>query len=273
MATQIPKLITNTEPYFRYEGEANATTQDQFQGFLKNEHSVLAVLVKSIWQPTTAYEIGDIITSPNMPKGFHAVAQSKGSTGANEPNWGNGTSNVSDGTINWKMSKGDITVNGVSADSKGNIQINNIANATHATNADKATKATNADNATKATQDSTGQTINSTYIKNITIENGVVTITKGNGTKSTDTDNITVTGSNLPERTFRGTSTGGIDVTDGSGNISNYESKTVRAIKSGTYSLQSLLQNLVNNSHKHATYRENSNCVCDCNCDCGDTDS
>ena len=123
MATQIPKLITNVEPYFRYEGEANATTQDQFQGFLKNEHSVLAVLTKGIWQPTTAYEIGDIIKSPNMPKGFHAIAQTKGNSGANEPTWGTGTTNVSDGTVSWKLSKGDITVNGVGADSNGNIQI------------------------------------------------------------------------------------------------------------------------------------------------------
>ena len=123
MATQIPKLITNVEPYFRYEGEANATTQDQFQGFLKNEHSVLAVLVKGIWQPTTSYDVGDIITSPNMPKGFHAIAQTKGNSGANEPTWGTGTTNVSDGTVSWKLSKGDITVNGVGADSNGNIQI------------------------------------------------------------------------------------------------------------------------------------------------------
>ena len=185
MATQIPKLITNVEPYFRYEGEANATTQDQFQGFLKNEHSVLAVLTKGIWQPTTAYEIGDIIKSPNMPKGFHAIAQTKGNSGANEPTWGDGTTNVSDGTVSWKLSKGDITVNGVGADSNGNIQINNIANATHANKADLATKATNADNATKATQDSAGQTINSTYIKDVTGVDGAIKVTKGNGISNT----------------------------------------------------------------------------------------
>ena len=185
MATQIPKLITNVEPYFRYEGEANATTQDQFQGFLKNEHSVLAVLTKGIWQPTTAYEIGDIIKSPNMPKGFHAIAQTKGNSGANEPTWGTGTTNVSDGTVSWKLSKGDITVNGVGADSNGNIQINNIANATHANKADLATKATNADNATKATQDSAGQTISSTYIKDVSGVDGAIKVTKGNGISNT----------------------------------------------------------------------------------------
>lgn len=276
MATQIPKLITNVEPYFRYEGEANATTQDQFQGFLKNEHSVLAVLVKNIWQPTTAYEIGDIIKSPNMPKGFHAIAQTKGNSGANEPTWGDGTTNVSDGTVSWKLSKGDITVNGVGADSNGNIQINNITNATHANNADLATKATNADNATKAIKDNKNQTIDTTYIKDISSDNRGMIFTKGNGVEnvirlgSKSLGNITVTGSNLPERTAVGTATGGFDTTTGGGNIPSYESKVVRGIVAGTYSLQSLLQNLVDNSHKHATFRENSNCNCNCNCDCGD---
>lgn len=276
MATQIPKLITNTEPYFRYEGQTNATTQDQFQGFLKNEHSVLAVLVKGIWQPTTAYTIGDIINSPNMPKGFHAIAQTNGSSGANEPSWGDGTTNVSDGTVSWKLSKDDITVNGVGADSNGNIQINNIANATHANKADLATKATNADNATKATQDSAGQTINSTYIKDVSSSTNTITITKGNGSKTTINikdsvlGRLTVTGSNLAERTFLGTSTGGYDTHTGVGNIASYEAKTVRGITGGTYTLQNLLQALVNNSHKHTVNKESYNC--DCRCDCGDSD-
>lgn len=264
MATQIPKLITNVEPYFRYEGEANATTQDQFQGFLKNEHSVLAVLTKGIWQPTTAYEIGDIIKSPNMPKGFHAIAQTKGDSGANEPTWGDGTTNVSDGTVSWKLSKGDITVNGVGADSNGNIQINNIANATHANKADLATKATNADNATKATQDSAGQTINSTYIKDISIENGVITITKGNGTKNTDTDNITVTKSTQSPITP--------SMPAGFSTSQKINTFTVNnGISAGTYTLQNLLQQLVNRSHNH-TAKSMNGTNCNCNCTCSDSD-
>lgn len=40
-------------------------------------------------------------------------------------------------------------------------------------------------NATKATQDSAGQTINTTYVKNVTASGRTVTVTKGNGTTST----------------------------------------------------------------------------------------
>ena len=272
MATQIPKLITNVEPYFRYEGEANATTQDQFQGFLKNEHSVLAVLTKGIWQPTTTYEIGDIIKSPNMPKGFHAIAQTKGNSGANEPTWGTGTTNVSDGTVSWKLSKGDITVNGVGADSNGNIQINNVANATHANNADLATKATNADNATKATQDSAGQVINSTYIKDISGGSNQITITKGNGSKQTvnidaKNGNITVTGSTQAdlEPNFSMYVTGSYSHSY-SGSVTTLNQK--KGISAGQYTLQDLLSNLVSLSHSHTNVNKSDrgsshNCDCD----------
>lgn len=45
----------------------------------------------------------------------------------------------------------------------------------------------NATNATKATQDSTGQNINTTYVKSVTASGRTVTVTKGNGTTSTFT--------------------------------------------------------------------------------------
>jgi len=53
----------------------------------------------------------------------------------------------------------------------------------------KADSATNADLATKANQDSQGQTINTTYVKGVTVSNATLTVTKGNGTTSTVTIN------------------------------------------------------------------------------------
>ena len=46
--------------------------------------------------------------------------------------------------------------------------------------------------ATKATQDSTGQQINTTYVKSVTGSNSTLTITKGNGTTSTVTINSAI---------------------------------------------------------------------------------
>lgn len=60
-----------------------------------------------------------------------------------------------------------------------------IANATNATNATKATK---------ATQDSAGQTINTTYVKSVTVSGRTVTVTKGNGTATTFTTQDTTYG-------------------------------------------------------------------------------
>ena len=43
---------------------------------------------------------------------------------------------------------------------------------------------------------------------------------------------------------------------------------TVGGLAAGTYTLQNLLQNLVNKSHTHSTLTVTANC--NCNCDCGD---
>lgn len=53
----------------------------------------------------------------------------------------------------------------------------------------KADSAANADLAAKANQDSQGQTINTTYVKDVTASNATLTITKGNGSTSTITVN------------------------------------------------------------------------------------
>lgn len=57
----------------------------------------------------------------------------------------------------------------------------------------KADTATSAASATKATQDSAGQQINTTYIKNVSVNGRTITFTRGNGTTFTITTQDTVT--------------------------------------------------------------------------------
>lgn len=57
----------------------------------------------------------------------------------------------------------------------------------------KADTATSAASATKATQDSAGQQINSTYIKNVSVNGRTITFTRGDGTTFTITTQDTVT--------------------------------------------------------------------------------
>lgn len=87
--------------------------------------------------------------------------------------------------------------------SKGTVGLGNVDNtadsaksvkyATSAGSAGSATKASTADSATKATQDSAGQQINTTYIKNLSVSGRTVTFTKGDGTTGTITTQDTNT--------------------------------------------------------------------------------
>lgn len=65
--------------------------------------------------------------------------------------------------------------------------------ATSAGSASTATKASTADSATKATQDSAGNNINATYIKNLSVSGRTITFTKGDGTTGTITTQDTNT--------------------------------------------------------------------------------
>lgn len=122
--TEIPKLITDTSPYFQYEGSTNATTQDELQAFMKNEHGVVEALTSAIlWQPSTAYEKGQEVRSPNMPAGFVAICTVAGISGTNEPDWGTGGTAIADASCTWKVTKGSITVNGQEPDASGNITV------------------------------------------------------------------------------------------------------------------------------------------------------
>lgn len=122
----IPKLIKDTEKYFQYEGSANPTTQDELQAYMKNEHSVVECLTDALWQPETVYTIGHIVKSPNMPKGFQAVCLVNGTSSSNEPDWGSGATDITDGSTKWKVTTANITVNGISPDASGNISITSV---------------------------------------------------------------------------------------------------------------------------------------------------
>lgn len=87
--------------------------------------------------------------------------------------------------------------------SKGTVGLGNVDNtadsaksvkyASSAGSASSATKASTADSATKATQDSAGNQINTTYIKNLSVSGRIITFTKGNGTTGTITTQDTNT--------------------------------------------------------------------------------
>lgn len=96
--------------------------------------------------------------------------------------------------------RGDATWAAISKATVGLGNVDNTADsaksvkyATSAGSAGSATKASTADSATKATQDSAGNNINATYIKNLSVSGRTITFTKGDGTTGTITTQDTNT--------------------------------------------------------------------------------
>ena len=282
MATTIPKLITDTDKYFQYEGSANPTTQDELQAYMKNEHSIVECLTDMLWQPSTSYNIGHVLRSPNMPKGFQAVALVTGTTGANEPDWGDGSIDITDGSMKWKVTKSNVTVNNVSPDVTGNIALASVA--TSGSYNDLKDKPTIPD----ATTSQKGVV---QVGSNITVSSGTISLTKSNVTNALGYtpptssglgtgSNIYVSGSTQAYRQILELGSYNVDngpfnavdstSTSGSGHDTTYNFyfRTNSGLAAGTYTLQNLLQQLVNRSHTHTTHRElhRSNCNCSDSC-------
>lgn len=92
---------------FDYPDPANpskGTTEQQYIEFEKNKYSVLSSLVADeLWQPSTAYKVGQVVKSPNMPANVVARAVTGGMSTSVEPIWGGAGNTVADGTVKWTM--------------------------------------------------------------------------------------------------------------------------------------------------------------------------
>jgi len=120
---QITKLLTDIARFFTFKTSVKPASQDEYQAFIKNLHAVVNCLVDGLWQPNTEYAVNHILRTPNMPRGYIAKVVQAGVSDANEPDWGDGKANVTDGTVQWKLIKEVPTVNGTEADTEGNFTI------------------------------------------------------------------------------------------------------------------------------------------------------
>lgn len=81
--------LQSTAGMFDYPDPANpskGTTEQQYIEFEKNKHSVLSSLVTDeLWQPSTAYTVGQVVKSPNMPANVVARVVTAGTSAAAEP--------------------------------------------------------------------------------------------------------------------------------------------------------------------------------------------
>lgn len=97
----VPKSL-DYKDFMSKSTSANPTTWDDMYRFFGNQGEITAALVKSLlYQPGTAYSIGAIVYSPNLPAGTIAKCTVAGTTGSTEPVWPAVGSAVYDGTARW----------------------------------------------------------------------------------------------------------------------------------------------------------------------------
>lgn len=99
--------LQSTAGMFDYpdpEGPSKGTTEQQYIEFEKNKHSVLSSLVTDeLWQPSTAYKVGQVVKSPNMPANVVARVVTAGTSASAEPVWSSAGNTMADGTVTWAM--------------------------------------------------------------------------------------------------------------------------------------------------------------------------
>lgn len=254
----VTKLITNTDKYFQYENSSTPTKESDFQAYLKNMHTVVENLVDYLWQQTTVYKLNTLVRSPNMPAGVYAKCVKAGTSGANEPVWSTSVSQITDGSCKWILiamietftANGDVSGTG-SVDNVGNVTVSlSLPNKTTAGTIGETTTVNGREFYTPyITVDSKGRIVGYGKRK-VTITNFLADRLTVSGTKQVALSPF-VSGFNKEQ------------------SITTFTTNT--GIPSGSYSIATLLQKLVNMSHSHTSKKiAGANCDCNCNCDCSD---
>ena len=185
----IPKSL-DYKDFMNKSTSANPTTWDDMYRFFGNQGEITAALVKSLlYQPSTAYSIGAIVYSPNLPAGTIAKCTVAGTTGSTEPVWPAVGFAVNDGTVRWLVENMKVTA-AITVDTELSGTSNNaISNkAVYEALSGKLDKTGTATAAIKATQDGEGNVIATTYIKTINNlkpdDSGNINISTGGGSGS-----------------------------------------------------------------------------------------
>ena len=123
----VPKSL-DYKDFMSKSTSANPTTWNDMYRFFGNQGEITAALVKSLlYQPDTAYSIGAIVYSPNLPAVTIAKCTLAGTTGSTEPAWPAAGSAVNDGTVRWLVENSggsnitvDATLDGTSSNAIAN---------------------------------------------------------------------------------------------------------------------------------------------------------
>lgn len=98
----LPKIKDFTD-FNHYPDDPQPTTDADMQDYMQNQNDILNALTKRLWQPQTAYKLGDIVASDAMADGLVAVCTIAGVTSDIEPEWGVNEATVIDNSCTWIM--------------------------------------------------------------------------------------------------------------------------------------------------------------------------
>ena len=97
----IPK-IWKADDYTHFPTDSNPTTIEEYVEYVKNQYAVLAALTGCIlWQPSTAYKVGQVVVSPGMVAGTSGVVTTAGATSTVEPDWTGIGTTVTDNSVSY----------------------------------------------------------------------------------------------------------------------------------------------------------------------------
>jgi len=103
----VEKFNRNFEDLFNWDTSEQPTTEQEYQNAVKNWTQTEMNLVDTVlWQPETAYSVGNIAKTPSLPSQYILVCTEAGDSGVAEPDY-TGVSvgdTVVDGTATWLVS-------------------------------------------------------------------------------------------------------------------------------------------------------------------------
>ena len=227
----VPKSL-DYKDFMSKSTSTNPTTWDDMYRFFGNQGEITAALVKSLlYQPDTAYSMGAIVYSPNLPAGTIAKCTVAGTTGSTEPAWPAAGSAVNDGTVRWLVENSggsNITVDATLDSTSSNAIANKAVYAALNNKLDKN------GTAMYASRDSLGNIIPDTYAKKSEVS-GVVKSVNNIAPDSNGNVTITVSGGGGGSGDYLpltgGTVTGGITATNfqtGTGEANYFQCRKFR---------------------------------------------
>lgn len=115
------KFLRDISGLFNWNTDDNPTSEQDYMNAVKNWQETEKNLVDTVlWQPTTAYSVGNMVKTPSLPSQYCLVCTTAGTSGANEPTYSSVSvgDSVTDGSVTWMVAddfnSGIVTVDAAS---------------------------------------------------------------------------------------------------------------------------------------------------------------